>query len=110
MPLALALVVSILIESGFTPAALTHLADITEDHTGDRGAIMGLYSVFFGIGQFFGTSIGGPFVDWRGADGLVLITALLGAFAAIMLLRLHWTETARALDKSGAPHPQNERV
>ena len=103
IPLALALVVSILIQSGFTPAALTHLADITEDHTSDRGVIMGLYSVFFGVGQFLGTGIGGPFVDWRGADGLVLVTVLLGAFAAIMLLRLHWTETAQALDKSSAP-------
>jgi MFS family permease len=103
VPLALALVVSIFIQSGFTPAALTHLADITEDHSGDRGAIMGLYSVFFGVGQFLGTSIGGPFIDWRGADGLVLVTALLGAFAAITLLRLHWSETALALDNSGAP-------
>ncbi len=103
VPLALALVVSIFIQSGFTPAALTHLADITEDHSGDRGAIMGLYSVFFGVGQFLGTGIGGPFVDWRGADGLVLVTALLGVFAAITLLRLHWSETALAIDKSGAP-------
>jgi MFS family permease len=91
-PLALLLIVSIFIQSGFTPAALTHLADITEDHASDRGAIMGLYSVFFGIGQFFGTSIGGPFVDWRGADGLVIVTALLGTFAALMLVRLHFSE------------------
>jgi predicted MFS family arabinose efflux permease len=54
---------------------------------------MGLYSVFFGVGQFIGASIGGPFVDWRGADGLVLITALLGAFSAFMLLRLHYSES-----------------
>lgn len=89
-PLALLLVVSIFVQSGFTPAALTHLADITEEYAGDRGAIMGLYSVFFGVGQFFGTSIAGPFVDWRGADGLVVVTTLLGAFAAFMLLRLHF--------------------
>ncbi len=103
MPLALLLVISIFIQSGFTPAALTHLADITEDHAADRGAIMGLYSVFFGIGQFLGTSIGGPFVDWRGADGLVLITALLGAFAAFMLLRLRSTENRHAPPETHAP-------
>jgi MFS family permease len=103
LPLALLLVVSIFIQSGFTPAALTHLADITEDHASDRGVIMGLYSVFFGIGQFLGTSIGGPFVDWRGADGLVVVTALLGAFAAITLMRLHWSETTQKLGESGAP-------
>jgi len=92
LPLAVLLVVSIFIQSGFTPAALTHLADITEEHATDRGAIMGLYSVFFGVGQFVGASIGGPFVDWLGADGLVLVTTLLGAFSAFMLVRLHYSE------------------
>ncbi|MDE3091417.1 MAG: MFS transporter, partial [Chloroflexota bacterium] len=103
MPLALLLVVSIFIQSGFTPAALTHLADITEDHSADRGAIMGLYSVFFGIGQFLGAAIGGPFVDWRGADGLVLITVLLGAFAAFMLVRLHLTESQQRATEVNVP-------
>jgi MFS family permease len=94
MPLALLLIVSIFIQSGFTPAALAHLADITEDHATDRGIIMGMYSVFLGIGQFIGASIGGPFVDWQGADGIVIVTALLGAFAAFMLLRLHFSEVS----------------
>ena len=88
MPLAILLFASIVIQSGFTPAALAHLADITEDHTMDRGVIMGMYSVFLGVGQFIGASIGGPFVDWQGADGIVIVTALLGLFAAFMLLRL----------------------
>ncbi len=92
LPLALLLVVSIMIQSSFTPAALAHLADITEDHVTDRGAIMGLYSVFLGLGQFIGASIGGPFVDWRGADGIVVVTALLGLTAAVMLIRLHVQE------------------
>ncbi len=43
---------------------------------------MGLYSVFLGLGQFLGASIGGIFVDWRGADGMALVTGLLGVFAA----------------------------
>lgn len=92
MPLALFLVVSILIQSGFTPAALTYLADVTEDHATDRGALMGLYSVFLGLGQFIGASIGGPFADWRGADGIVVVTALLGIFALLTLVRLHLVE------------------
>ena len=46
--------------SGFTPAALAYLADITEDYAGDRGAIMGLYSVFLGVGQFVGVIAGRP--------------------------------------------------
>jgi MFS family permease len=93
VPLAILLVISIMIQSGFTPAALAHLADITEAHARDRGAIMGLYSVFLGLGQFIGASIGGPFADWRGADGIVVVTTLLGAFAALTLVRLHFMET-----------------
>ncbi len=103
LPLAALLVVSVLIQSGFTPAALAYLADITEDHTANRGIIMGMYSVFLGIGQFVGASIGGPFVDWQGADGIVLVTALLGVFAAFMLVRLHNSETRQVVDKSSAP-------
>ncbi len=88
LPLAGALFFAIMVQSGFTPAALAHLADITEEHAGDRGAIMGLYSVFLGLGQFLGAAFGGPFVDWRGADGVVLITVVFGVLAAVMLLRL----------------------
>ena len=50
---------------------------------------MGLYSVFLGVGQFIGATIGGPFVDWLGADGIVVVTALFGAVSAVTLLRLH---------------------
>lgn len=92
LPLAAVLIVTIMIQSGFTPAALAHLADITEGYTGDRGAIMGLYSVFFGLGQFIGANIGGPFVDWGGADGIVVATALLGTVAAVMLVWMHFSE------------------
>jgi len=93
-PLSLLLVVSIMVQSGFTPAALAHLADITETQTSDRGAIMGLYSVFLGLGQFVGTSLGGIFVDWRGADGMVLITGLFGLLAAVLIVRQRKTESA----------------
>ncbi|HEX7434238.1 MAG TPA: MFS transporter [Anaerolineaceae bacterium] len=88
MPLSVLLVICIMVQSGFTPSALAHLADITESHVSDRGAIMGLYSVFLGLGQFIGSSIGGPFVDWLGADGMVLATSLMGVIAAVMLIRL----------------------
>ena len=87
LPLAILLVISIMVQSGFTPAALAHLADITESFHSDRGAIMGLYSVFLGLGQFLGASLGGFFVDWRGADGMALFTGLLGVFAAWLVLR-----------------------
>ncbi len=85
-------ILALMVVSGFTPAALTYLADVTEDDPSQRGTIMGLYSVFFGVGQFFGTLIGGPFADWRGVDGLIIVTALLGLLATWTLLRLHRAE------------------
>jgi MFS family permease len=96
LPLSILLVVSIMVLSGFTPAALAHLADITEDYVEDRGAIMGLYSVFLGLGQFIGASLGGVFVDWLGADGMILFNILLGALAAFLLLRLRGVENRAA--------------
>jgi MFS family permease len=90
--LAILLIISIMVQSGFSPAALAYLADITESHTADRGAIMGLYSVFLGVGQFLGVAIGGVFVDWRGADGMAIITGLLGIFASIMIFKLRSSE------------------
>jgi predicted MFS family arabinose efflux permease len=88
MALAILLVISIMVQSGFTPAALAYLADISETQSADRGAIMGLYSVFLGLGQFLGLSVGGLFVDRGGADGMALITGLLGVFAAFLVIRL----------------------
>jgi MFS family permease len=102
LPLAILIFISIVIQSGFTPAALAHLADITEDYSENRGVIMGMYSVFLGVGQFLGAIIGGPFVDVWGADGIVIVTALLGVFAALMLLRLRNHETEHAANKSAA--------
>src|SRR4029079_15487564 len=49
--------------SGFTPAALSHLADISESGTGQRGAVMGLYSVLFGLGQLLGSMLSAPLVQ-----------------------------------------------
>ncbi len=88
---------ALMVVSGFTPAALTYLADVTEDDPSDRGAIMGLYSVFFGIGQLFGTLIAGPFADARGIDGLISLTALLGIISTMLLVQLHRRETRAAL-------------
>jgi MFS family permease len=87
------LLIEVLVLSGFTPAALTYLADVTENYAGDRGSIMGLYSVFLGIGQLLGTSIGGYFADWNGVDGLILLSALFGAVTGISLLGLRRRET-----------------
>lgn len=90
------LLIELLILSGFTPAALTYLADVTESYAADRGSIMGLYSVFLGVGQLLGTSAGGYFADWNGVDGLVLLSAILGGITALSLLALRRREVAPA--------------
>ena|GEM_PF-208335 len=84
---------ALFILSGMMPAALTYLADVTEVRADDRGAIMGMYTIIFGAGQFFGTLLGGPFADWAAIDGILFITAGLGIFALATLLRLHRAET-----------------
>jgi len=96
------ILIEILIVSGFTPAALTYLADVTERYAADRGSIMGLYSVFLGVGQFLGTSVGGYFADWDGMDGLVLLSAILTAITAISLLALRRREPV-AVQQSTSP-------
>ena len=74
--------------AGATPAALGLLADISEQFPNDRGAIMGLYSVFLAIGQIAGSLIGGVAADWRGFDGLLLATFGLLAIAVVPLAQL----------------------
>jgi MFS family permease len=74
--------------AGATPAALGLLADISERFPADRGAIMGLYSVFLAIGQIVGSLIGGLAADLRGIDGLLIATFGLLLIALIPLAQL----------------------
>jgi MFS family permease len=78
--------------AGATPAALGLLADISERFPHDRGAIMGLYSVFLAIGQITGSVIGGFTAAWRGIDGMLIATAVLLALALIPLRHLRTQE------------------
>lgn len=93
--------------AGATPAALGLLADISERFPADRGAIMGLYSVFLAIGQIGGSLIGGVAADWLGIDGMFLSTAVLLAVALIPLRRLrqqeHQLDDANAGDGRTGP-------
>ena len=82
------LLVGIFAESSFAPAALAYLADISEDVVKDRGLLMGLYSIFLGVGQLLGNGLGGLFAKTWGFDGLILLTMLLAFIALISLLML----------------------
>ncbi len=74
--------------AGATPAAIGLLADITEAYPEDRGAIMGLYSVFLGLGQILGNLVGGAAADIRGLDGIFVASVVLLAIAIVPLSRL----------------------
>lgn len=89
-----ALLIEVLVLSGFTPAALTYLADATENYAADRGSIMGLYSVFLGIGQLAGTAIGGRFAQWNGIDGLLIMSGILSVITAVSLIALRRFEAS----------------
>jgi MFS family permease len=84
--------VGLFVLAGATPAALGLLADISERFPADRGAIMGLYSVFLAIGQIAGSLIGGFAAEWRGIDGMLLATFGLLVLALIPLGRLRGQE------------------
>lgn len=80
--------------AGATPAALGLLADISERFPADRGAIMGLYSVFLAIGQIIGALIGGFAADARGVDGMLIATGVLLVVALLPLSRLRRDEAS----------------
>jgi len=79
------LMVGIFAESSFAPAALAYLADISEETARDRGLLMGLYSIFLGVGQLLGNGLGGLFAKTWGFDGLIILTMALAFIALISL-------------------------
>jgi MFS family permease len=74
--------------AGATPAALGLLADMSEAYPSDRGAIMGLYSVFLAIGQIVGSFVGAEAAKRFGIDGILFATLGLLLVALIPLNRL----------------------
>lgn len=78
--------------AGATPAALGLLADLSETYPSDRGAIMGLYSVFLAFGQILGSIVGGAAAQLAGIDGLIGASIGLFAIALLPLVRLRTYE------------------
>jgi MFS family permease len=74
--------------AGATPAAIGLLADVTEAYPDDRGAIMGLYSVFLGLGQIGGSLIAGFAASAFGLDGVLVASVVLLGLAVVPLLSL----------------------
>jgi MFS family permease len=84
-------VLGVFLLSGFPPAALNQMAAIADARPGQRGAIMGLYSVVMGIGQFTGSFAGGVAIDLGGFYGLMIFSALLSllSLASVLYMRTH---------------------
>ena len=105
-PVALVLlaIAGLFVLAGATPAALGMLADMSESHPSDRGAIMGLYSVFLGLGQIVGSVSSGTAADWLGIDGLLAASVVLLVIALVPLRWLRGSEHlvgARAVPAPG---------
>jgi MFS family permease len=85
---AVPVVLGVFVLAGATPAAIGLLADVTEAYPADRGAIMGLYSVFLGVGQIAGSLIAGFAANGFGLDGVLIASVFLLAAAVVPLLYL----------------------
>lgn len=97
--LGLAAAAGLFVLAGATPAALGMLADISEEHPDDRGAVMGLYSVFLALGQITGSLVGGSAADWLGIDGLLIAS---GGMLVAAMLPLRWLRGSEHLVGRGA--------
>lgn len=77
----------ILVETGFTPAALSWLAASLHGGLG-KGSAMGIYSVLLSIGALAGSLLAGWLGTLLGFDGLLLGTVLLAVMGLLLLLRI----------------------
>jgi len=84
----LPVVLGLFVLAGATPAAIGLLADVTEAYPEDRGAIMGLYSVFLGLGQIVGALIAGVMAGALGLDGILVASLVLLGVAVVPLASL----------------------
>ena len=78
----------IMVESGFTPAALTLLAGTIGAQAG-RGAAMGIYSVLLSIGAICGSLLAAVLGNRFAVDGLIYGTLAMAVIAMALLSRLH---------------------
>jgi MFS family permease len=91
-PFAIVAGIGLFVLAGATPAALGLLADMSEAYPDDRGAVMGLYSVFLAVGQILGSFIGGFAADRAAIDGLLVATLVMMGIALLPLYQLRQFE------------------
>ncbi len=80
-------VVLIMVQAGFTPAALAFLAS-SADKSAAKGTTMGIYTLLLGLGNALGAALGGALAENYYLDGLLAGTLILGVIAWLGLRRL----------------------
>lgn len=79
--------ITVMVESGFTPAALALVASATGSQAG-RGAAMGIYSVLLSVGAIVGSLLAGWLGGLLAVDGLIFATLAMALLALALLSRL----------------------
>jgi MFS family permease len=74
----------IMVESGFTPAALALLAGAIGAQAG-RGAAMGIYSVLLSLGAIGGSLMAAVLGSWFAVDGLIYGTLAMAVLALFLV-------------------------
>jgi MFS family permease len=114
LPVTLALIgvagAGLFVLAGATPAAIGLLADMTEAYPDDRGAIMGLYSVFLGLGQIIGSTLGGLAAQVYGLDGIFGASVVLLAVAILPIRQLRGYEHNVGGHVLGGDAPKTEQA
>jgi MFS family permease len=87
----------IMVESGFTPAALAWLAGTLPIQSG-RGAAMGIYSVLLSVGAIIGSLLAGILGERYSIDGLLYGTVFVAVAALVFL---HWVPSLKS-ENAGA--------
>jgi MFS family permease len=85
--IGIATTLCIMVESGFTPAALSLLAGAIGAQPG-RGAAMGIYSVLLSIGAIAGGLLAAALGNQLAVDGLIYGTLAIAVIAIALLSRL----------------------
>ncbi|HVB55579.1 MAG TPA: MFS transporter [Candidatus Acidoferrales bacterium] len=87
----------IMVESGFTPAALSLLAGAIGAHAG-RGAAMGIYSVLLSIGAIVGSLLAAALGQVFAVDGLIYSTFAMAVIALFFVRWLRLTNSEERLN------------
>ncbi len=88
MPIIAATALCVMIESGFTPAALSLLAAGVGSQAG-RGAAMGIYSMLLSLGAIAGSLLAGWLGQMYAIDGLTFGTVAMAVGAISLVGRLN---------------------